>query len=134
MAHAVAEFFLATVLPGQVVFIDRGTTVVQMARHLPESLRATVVTHSPSVAIELAGHAGLTTADLEEAHIKRALMAALAQTVVRASTEKIGTASACVLIPPRPGVTLLEAPSAPARALAASRKAVAGIVQADPAA
>jgi len=47
------------VRPGQVVLIDGGTTAVQMARHLPASLQATVVTHSPSVAVELAGHAGI---------------------------------------------------------------------------
>ncbi|MCW6508481.1 DeoR/GlpR family DNA-binding transcription regulator [Lichenifustis flavocetrariae] len=41
---------------GQVVFLDGGTTAVQVARHLPADLRATVVTHSPSVAVELAKH------------------------------------------------------------------------------
>jgi DeoR/GlpR family transcriptional regulator of sugar metabolism len=33
--------------PGQVVFIDGGTTSAQLVRHLPPELRATVVTHSP---------------------------------------------------------------------------------------
>ncbi len=41
------------VRPGQVVILDGGTTAVQMARHLPQDLRATIVTHSPSVALEL---------------------------------------------------------------------------------
>ncbi len=44
------------VQPGQVVFIDGGTTSAQLVRHLPADLRATVVTHSPSVAVELATH------------------------------------------------------------------------------
>jgi DeoR/GlpR family transcriptional regulator of sugar metabolism len=44
------------VTPGQVVFIDGGTTAVQLARSLPRDLRATVVTHSPSVAVELVQH------------------------------------------------------------------------------
>jgi DeoR/GlpR family transcriptional regulator of sugar metabolism len=48
------------VRPGQVVFLDGGTTAVQLARHLPPSLIATVVTHSPSVAVELVGHANVT--------------------------------------------------------------------------
>ena len=42
--------------PGQVVFIDGGTTSAQLVRHLAPDLRATVVTHSPSVAVGLATH------------------------------------------------------------------------------
>ena len=41
---------------GQVVFIDGGTTAVQLARHLPADLKCTVVTHSPSIAVELTEH------------------------------------------------------------------------------
>ena len=44
------------VRPGQVVFVDGGTTAIQLARHLPCDLSATVVTHSPHIAIELIGH------------------------------------------------------------------------------
>ena len=53
---AVARAAAAMVRPGQVVILDGGTTAVQMARHLPRNLHATVVTHSPSVAVELAEH------------------------------------------------------------------------------
>ncbi|MDG2530845.1 DeoR/GlpR family DNA-binding transcription regulator [Caulobacter endophyticus] len=42
--------------PGQIVFLDGGTTNVQLARSLPADLRATILTHSPSIAVELAGH------------------------------------------------------------------------------
>lgn len=42
--------------PGQVVFLDGGTTNVQLARHIPHDLRAVVVTHSPSIAVELVSH------------------------------------------------------------------------------
>ena len=56
---AVARAAAAMVQPGQVVILDGGTTAVQLARHLPRSLRATVVTHSPSVAVELAEHPGI---------------------------------------------------------------------------
>jgi len=42
--------------PGQVVMVDGGTTAIQLARHLPPDLRATVITHSPNVAVELAAH------------------------------------------------------------------------------
>jgi DeoR/GlpR family transcriptional regulator of sugar metabolism len=137
---AIGRAAAALVQPGQVVFIDGGTTAVQMARHLGRNLQATVITHSPSVAVELVPNigvevvliggrlfkhsivsvgagaveeirrfradcyfmgvtgihpdAGLTTGDLEEANIKRALMTAAAETVVLASSEKLGRASA----------------------------------------
>ena len=55
IAHRAAQM----VLPGQVVFIDGGTTCVQLACSLPQALRATVVTHSPSIAVELVDHAGI---------------------------------------------------------------------------
>ena len=44
------------VRPNQVVILDGGTTAVQIAQHLPAELRATVVTHSPTIALELIGH------------------------------------------------------------------------------
>ncbi|MGY3858441.1 DeoR/GlpR family DNA-binding transcription regulator [Aeromonas veronii] len=44
------------VQPGQIVFIDGGTTNVQLAQQLPHSLNATIVTHSPSIAVALAHH------------------------------------------------------------------------------
>ena len=47
------------VRPGQVVILDGGTTAVQLARHLAPDLRATIVTHSPHVAVELAEHGGI---------------------------------------------------------------------------
>jgi DeoR/GlpR family transcriptional regulator of sugar metabolism len=46
----------AMLQPGQVVILDGGTTAVQIARHLPASLEATIVTHSPTIALELVGH------------------------------------------------------------------------------
>lgn len=41
---------------GQVVFVDGGTTAVQLVRQLPRVLRATVVTHSARIAVELVDH------------------------------------------------------------------------------
>lgn len=46
----------AMVQAGQVVILDGGTTAIQIARHLDPALRATVVTHSPNVAVQLATH------------------------------------------------------------------------------
>jgi len=142
---AIGRLAAGMVAPGSVVIIDGGTTAVQMARQLPRELAATVVTHSPSIAVELAGHAGieviliggrmfrhslvatgavaldtiariradtyfmgvtgvhseagLTTGDYEEAAIKRALSRAAAETIVLASSEKIGAASAFLVQP-----------------------------------
>jgi DeoR/GlpR family transcriptional regulator of sugar metabolism len=42
--------------PGQVVILDGGTTALQVACHLAPALRATIVTHSPTVAVEAAKH------------------------------------------------------------------------------
>jgi DeoR/GlpR family transcriptional regulator of sugar metabolism len=140
---AIARAAAQMILPGQIAIVDGGTTAVQLARHLPPTLRATIVTHSPSVAIELVGHegvevvliggrlfkhsvvavgaaaieaighiradvyfmgvtgvhpvAGLSTGDLEEAYVKRALAARAAETVVLASSEKLNAASAYVI-------------------------------------
>ncbi|MEC5217600.1 DeoR/GlpR family transcriptional regulator of sugar metabolism [Actimicrobium sp. GrIS 1.19] len=135
----------ALVKPGQVVILDGGSTALQVARHLPDNLRATIVTHSPTVAIELARHAqleiimlggrlfrhsmvnvgaavidaasqlradlffmgvtgvhaqaGLSTGDHEEAAVKRCLHQRAAETIVLASQEKLGAASAFVIAP-----------------------------------
>ena len=128
---------------GQFVFLDGGTTTTQMARRLPRDLKATVITHSPSIAIELVDHPyvtvelvggrlfkhslvsvgaaaleairkirpdvyfmgvtglhedyGLTTGDAEEAAIKHAICELAAETVVLASSEKLGAVSPCMI-------------------------------------
>jgi len=46
----------AMIQQGQVVILDGGTTSREIARHLPRELRATVVTHSPTIALELLHH------------------------------------------------------------------------------
>lgn len=125
---------------GQIVIIDGGTTCAELIRHIPRDLAATIVTHSPSVAVGLVDHslieviviggrlykhsivtvgaaaieamshiradlyfmgvtgvhptAGLSTGDLEEAYVKRALAARAAETVVLASSDKLNAASA----------------------------------------
>ena len=135
----------AMIRHGQVVILDGGTTAVQIARHLPTELDATVVTHSPTIAVELVEHpnieviliggklfkhsvvavgasaieniariradtyfmgvtgihaeAGLTTGDFEEAHVKRALAASAAETIVLASSEKLNAVSPYVIAP-----------------------------------
>lgn len=131
--------------PGQLVFIDGGTTAEALAGQIHRDLEATVVTHSPSIALALVGHPritvdmiggrlfrhsivatgaqalsaidryrpdicfigvtgvhpreGLTTGDSEEAEIKRAIMRRSGETVILASSEKLGAVSAFVVVP-----------------------------------
>lgn len=42
--------------PGQVAFVDGGTTAIQLARQIPQHIEATIITHSPNVALELLNH------------------------------------------------------------------------------
>ena len=143
--RAIGEAAGRLIQPGQIVILDGGTTAVQLARQLPIALQATIVTHSPSVAVELANHplveviliggklfkhsvvtmgtaalealahiradlyfmgvtgvhpkAGLSTGDLEEAYMKKALSDHAAETIVLASSEKIGVASPYKILP-----------------------------------
>jgi DeoR/GlpR family transcriptional regulator of sugar metabolism len=41
---------------GQLIFLDGGTTTLQLARHLAPDLRATIVTNSPPIAVTLSEH------------------------------------------------------------------------------
>src|SRR5580698_1006310 len=45
--------------PGQVIMLDGGTTARQVARHISLDARATIVTHSPTIALELLDHANV---------------------------------------------------------------------------
>ena len=153
----------AMVRPGQLVILDGGTTALQVARHLAPELRATIVTHSPTVALELARHphieilmlggrlfrhsmvnvgasvieaaglvsadlffmgvtgvharTGLSTGDQEEAAVKRALHKRAAETVVLASQEKLGAASAFAIVPLKQIATLVVPAGVPAKVL-----------------
>lgn len=137
--RAIGRAAAAMVRAGQTVILDGGTTAVQIARHFSPDLEATLVTHSPTIAVELVSHPhmrvlliggtlfkhsvvavgaaaieairrihadvyfmgvtgihadfGLTTGDYEEAHVKRALSASAAETIVLASSEKLNAAS-----------------------------------------
>jgi DeoR/GlpR family transcriptional regulator of sugar metabolism len=54
--RAIAAQAASMISPGQVIILDGGTTCVELARCLPHTLDITVVTHSPSIAIELVAH------------------------------------------------------------------------------
>jgi DeoR/GlpR family transcriptional regulator of sugar metabolism len=55
----VATAAAALIRTGSTVILDGGTTALAVTRALPADLRATVVTHSPTVAAALAGHASI---------------------------------------------------------------------------
>jgi len=165
---AIGKAAAAMVQPGQVVILDGGTTTREMARHLRHDLRATVVTHSPTIAMELVAHpsvevvliggrlfkhsvvavgaaaieaiaqiradtffmgvtgihpeAGLSTGDLEEAHIKRRLSAAAADTIVLVSAEKLNAASPYVIAPITEASGIIVERSVPEDAIAVYKK------------
>lgn len=47
----------ALIRPGQMVFLDGGTTTAEIARHLPRDMALTIATHSPTIAAEFEHHA-----------------------------------------------------------------------------
>lgn len=49
----VARAAVELIQPGMTLVLDGGTTALQVARALPADLEATIVTHSPTVAVEL---------------------------------------------------------------------------------
>ena len=57
--RALGRFGARLIRAGQVVILDGGTTALQVAHALPDDLRATIVTHSPNVAVALAAHPGI---------------------------------------------------------------------------
>lgn len=54
---AIGRYAASMIRPGQTVFVDGGTTAMQLVNHLDHRLMATIVTHSPLVAGALADHA-----------------------------------------------------------------------------
>lgn len=55
----VAKAAAPLVRPGSTVILDGGTTTLAVAKALPHDLEATVVTHSPTVAVALLDHRGI---------------------------------------------------------------------------
>ena len=130
---------------GQLVVLDAGTTTLELARALRPDLRVRVVTGSPPIALELAGHPGvevtlvggtlrpnalvtvgaaavaafeliradvvflgvcglhpeigLTTEDIEERHVKAAMIDGAGEVIALADSDKLGTAMPVVVAP-----------------------------------
>src|SRR5438876_11831407 len=53
---AIAQAAIELIRQNQVIILDGGTTPLQVAQHLPLDLHATVITHSPPIALALAEH------------------------------------------------------------------------------
>jgi DeoR/GlpR family transcriptional regulator of sugar metabolism len=142
---AIARAAIRFIHQDQVIILDGGTTALQVAQHWPSDLRATVITHSPPVALALAEHpavevvlaggrlskhelvtiggatvetfrnvradlcflginslhpeVGISTFDLEESYVKRAMIASAAEVVALTSAEKLGTAAPYIIGP-----------------------------------
>ena len=142
---AIAAAAAPLVRNGQVVIMDGGTTILQVAARLPLDLQATVITNSPPVAVALADHPGveviqiggrlykrslvtvgvpviealrnvradlcllgvcslhpeigISVPDIEEAYVKRAMIASAAEVVAVAAAEKLNTAAPYIVEP-----------------------------------
>ena len=92
---AIGRAAAAMVRPGQVVILDGGTTAREIARHLAPDLRATVVTHSPTIALELVHHASVEVILLGGRLFKHSIVSVGAATIaaiaqIRADTFFMG--------------------------------------------
>jgi DeoR/GlpR family transcriptional regulator of sugar metabolism len=56
---AIGKAAAKMIQPRQIVMVDGGTTALQLAKHLPRELEATIVTHSPTIAVELVEHSNV---------------------------------------------------------------------------
>jgi len=54
--QALARAGAGLIMPGQVVFLDGGTTTRELIGHIDRDLRILIVTHSPTIAAELVDH------------------------------------------------------------------------------
>lgn len=161
---------------GQVVVLDTGTTTLELARALPDDLRATVVTNSASIAVALGEHArievvlvggtvrrgalatvgadavrtfetirpdvaflgvcglhpeiGVTADDVEERHVKAAMIAGAAEVVALADGDKLDTEMPFVVAPLDRVTHLVTDAAADEAALAPYRAAGLEVVRA----
>lgn len=142
---ALAKAAVGLIQQDQVLILDGGTTLLQVAQHLPTDLRATIITHSPPIALTLADYpkieviliggrlykhelvtvgaatidafrtihadlcflgigslhptVGISTYDLEEAYVKRSMIASATNVVALTSAEKLGTIAPYIVGP-----------------------------------
>lgn len=83
---AIARAAAKLIRAGQVAILDGGTTTLQVARHLPLDLQATIVTNSPPIAIALAEHPLIEVVMLGGQLYKKSLVNVGAATIEALST------------------------------------------------
>jgi DeoR/GlpR family transcriptional regulator of sugar metabolism len=94
---------------GQVIVLDSGTTTLEVARHLPPELEATVITNSPPIAVALADHPKVDVTVVGGTLVKDAQTLVGAATVdalrsVRSDVLVLGLCS----VHPEVGITVLD--------------------------
>lgn len=94
---------------GQVIMLDAGTTTLEVARHLPLELEATVITNSPPIAVALAEHPKVEVAVLggmldKDAHALVGAATIEALRSVRADVLVLGVCS----LHPEVGITVTD--------------------------
>jgi len=130
---AIAQAAVRLVRDGQVIILDGGTTTLQVARQLPLTLRATVVTNSPAIVLALDQHPDVEIL-LVGGHIyKHSLVAVSIATVETLSTIH---ADLCFLgvcgLHPDVGITVVNAEEAYVkRAMIAGSEQVAAVATSD---
>jgi DeoR/GlpR family transcriptional regulator of sugar metabolism len=78
---AIGAMAAAMIEPGHVVILDGGTTAREVARHLPLDLKATIVTHSPTIALELLNHTNIEVILIGGRFFKHSVVAVGAATI-----------------------------------------------------
>jgi DeoR/GlpR family transcriptional regulator of sugar metabolism len=121
---AVARAAAALVESGQTVIVDGGTTALQLVQSLDPTLYATVVTHSPTIAVALVDHAGIDVLILGGQLFKHSVvacgaLAAEAAAGVHADTAFIGVTG----VHPDAGLTTGDADEAAMKRTLARRAA-----------
>jgi DeoR/GlpR family transcriptional regulator of sugar metabolism len=106
---AIAKATSRLLRDGQVILLDAGTTTLEVARHLPRELRATVITNSPPIAVELAEHPTVDVTVLGGVLEKdaRALVGAATIEALRAVRADVLVLGICSLHP-EVGITVTE--------------------------
>jgi DeoR/GlpR family transcriptional regulator of sugar metabolism len=128
---AIADAARGLVGDDQVIVMGGGTSVLELARRLPESLHATVVTSAPDVAVALLDHAGLDVVVLGgPVHPEtRTVVGAEAVDAVRAIRADLCLLGACSLHPDA-GLTVLHREEAIVERAMLERAARVGVLAA----
>jgi DeoR/GlpR family transcriptional regulator of sugar metabolism len=106
---AIARATAKLLRDGQVILLDAGTTTLEVARHLPPELHATVITNSPPIAVALAEHPAVEVAVLGGTLEKdpQALVGAATIEALRSVRADVLVLGVCSLHP-EIGITVLE--------------------------